>query len=184
MVIEIILKSLWFALPAYLANMTPVIVAKPKLFEFLNKPIDFDKTWRQKPILGKGKTWRGLVLGTLVAIAVAAGQSLLYRYETIQDISIINYNETSFILFGLLAGLGALIGDLIKSFFKRRIGIASGRPWPIADQLDFAIGFMLFTYYLIRPELIIVISVMIITLIAHPLTNIIGYLLKIKKVWW
>ena len=41
---------------------------------------------------------------------------------------------------GLLLGSGALIGDAVKSFFKRKEGIKPGNrfiPW---DQLDYSIG--------------------------------------------
>lgn len=180
----IILKTVYFALPAYIANMAPVLVAKPKLFNWLNYPIDMGKTWGNKPILGKGKTWRGLIIGTLAAMAVAGLQSLLYHYESFRQISVINFNETSFILFGFLAGMGALLGDILKSFIKRRINISSGRPWPIADQLDFIFGFILATWWLVRPSWEIIAALVVLTIILHPLTNIIGYALKIKKVWW
>jgi CDP-2,3-bis-(O-geranylgeranyl)-sn-glycerol synthase len=184
MILLFVIKAAYLCLPAYLANMAPVIIDKLGWFKPLARPIDFGRQFKNRPLLGKGKTWRGLLSGILVAIIVAAIQKLLFQYETVQSISLVNFDETSFLLYGFLAGSGALIGDMVKSFFKRRINIASGKSWPIADQLDFIAGFFIFTYWLIRPEWIIVITAFLITLILHPLTNIIGYLLKIKKVWW
>lgn len=184
MILALIIKTVYFCLPAYLANMTPVLVAKPKIFEFINIPVDLGKTWQGQPIFGKGKTWRGIIMGTIIAVCMSAIQSLLYRYEPIQQISVVNFYEVNFLWFGLLAGLGAMLGDLIKSFFKRRIGIGSGKSWPVADQLDFVIGFILFTYWLVHPTWIVIGAAAILTLVLHPLTNIIGYALKIKKVWW
>ena len=183
-IILFILSAFYFALPAYIANMAPVLIAKPGLGECLARPIDGGRTWRGKPILGKGKTWRGLFAGVLAAILIALIQMLLFKYDFFRSISVVNFDEVNFLIFGALAGLGALIGDSIKSFFKRRIGIKSGAPWPIADQLDFIIGFLLFTYCLVRPEIIILILVIAITPLLHLLTNMIGYKLKLKKVWW
>ena len=36
--------------------------------------------------------------------------------------------------------VGALSGDIVKSFFKRRLGFDRGAMLPIADQLDFVAG--------------------------------------------
>jgi len=180
----LLLKAIYFCLPAYIANMAPVLVSKPKLFEFMNIPVDLGKTWKGQPIFGKGKTWRGIIMGIIIAICVAAIQKILYEYGIFQSISVVNFYQTNFLIFGALAGAGALLGDLFKSFIKRRIGIGSGKSWPIADQLDFIAGFILFTYWLVYPEWEIILTAALITLILHPLTNIIGYLLKIKKVWW
>jgi len=184
MIISLILKVAYFCLAAYLANMSPVIIDKIGLFKFLKVPIDSGRELWGRPILGKGKTWRGILTGVIVAIAVAGVQKLLFQYPQIQAISIVDFNEVNFLLFGFLAGLGAMVGDLIKSFIKRRINIASGKSWPIADQLDFILGFILFTYWLVYPSLEIIAVACLLTLVLHPLTNIIGYLLKIKKVWW
>ena len=51
-----LLKCFYLMLPAYFANMAPVIV---KRIDFLAFPVDFSKTLGKKPILGKNKTFRG-----------------------------------------------------------------------------------------------------------------------------
>lgn len=43
-----------------------------------------------------------------------------------------------------MLSLGALIGDLTESFIKRRIGFPPGASLPVADQLDFVAGALLF----------------------------------------
>lgn len=48
-----------------------------------------------------------------------------------------NFPHHQWCWFGLTMGLAAMVGDAVKSFFKRRIGIAPGLPWIPADQLDF-----------------------------------------------
>jgi CDP-2,3-bis-(O-geranylgeranyl)-sn-glycerol synthase len=41
-------------------------------------------------------------------------------------------------------GLGAGLGDSVKSFFKRRMNIERGESWPVFHQLDFFVGACLF----------------------------------------
>ena len=77
MVFILILKAFYFMLPAYFANMAPVIVKK--LFNKTAVPVDFNKKINGKPMLGKNKTWRGLMFGILFAIVVAFFQFLLFK---------------------------------------------------------------------------------------------------------
>jgi len=183
-ILLLIISALYFALPAYVANMAPVIVAKAGFCECAARPIDNNRTWRGKPILGRGKTWRGLVAGVLAAIIIAGIQAGLYEFDWAKLIGVVNFNEVNFVLFGALAGFGAMLGDIVKSFIKRRIGIKSGDAWPIADQLDFVAGFLIFTYFLVKPPLDIIAVIIIATPLLHLLANIIAYKIGLKKVWW
>ena len=180
---DLIIKAFYLALPAYLANMAPVIFDKLKIFKFLNWPIDGGRKIGRQFIFGSSKPWRGILSGAILGVLIASLQAWLYNYEFFYNISLIDY-PSDFILFGLLAGLGALLGDLAKSFFKRRVGFHSGASWPVFDQLDFVAGFLLLTYFIVQPPLNIIVTVFLITLVLHPLTNIISYWLGFKKVWW
>ena len=53
------------------------------------------------------------------------------------------------ILIGFLLGFGALLGDALGSFLKRRLGIGRGKPAPILDQLDFIIVALILVLILI-----------------------------------
>ena len=181
--LSLLIQSFYLALPAYLANMAPVVFDRLNWLAFFARPIDAGRKWGSSYIFGSTKTWRGLVAAVMAGLLITGLQAGLYNLEFFQNISLFNY-QNNFWLFGLLAGLGAILGDLFKSFFKRRLKIASGQPWPFFDQLDFIAGFFLFTWLLVRPPWPIVLTVVIMTLILHPLVNIIGYLLRFKKVWW
>jgi CDP-2,3-bis-(O-geranylgeranyl)-sn-glycerol synthase len=178
-----IISAFYFVLPAYVANMCPVIFAKFGLLKFLNRPIDSSAKLGGRDLFGQNKTWRGLVAGIIGGIAVALLQAAVYFLPTFNYISLVNYND-EWLIFGALAGAGAIIGDLVKSFFKRRINIKPGDSWPVFDQLDFILGFFLFTFVIIWPGWLIFVTVCLVTLILHPLVNIIGYLIGWKKVWW
>lgn len=180
---EALIKAFYLILPAYFANMAPVIFARLGWLNFLARPIDGGIKVGRNFVFGHSKTWRGLLSAVILATIVTASQALLFNYGFFRRISLINYQHY-FILFGILAGAGAILGDLFKSFLKRRVGIASGNPWPVFDQLDFVLGFLLFTYWLVKPSWPIIIFLFVMTILLHPLTNITAYLLKIKKVWW
>ena len=182
--INLIIQSFYFALPAYLANMSPVIFDKLKILKSLKKPIDGGRRLGGQPIFGQNKTWRGIVSGIIFGVLVVYLQQYLFQFENFRNLSVIDYDQINPWLFGALAGLGAILGDLVKSFFKRRVGIKDGRAWPVFDQLDFIAGFLVFTFWLVQPSLAVLVTVFLITLVLHPLTNLISYFLGFKKVWW
>lgn len=109
--------------PAYVANMTPPL---SRFLPGWNEPIS--KRW-----LGAHKTVVGAMAGVLMALLVAFIQSLITW-----DGALVDYSRWP--LIGLALGVGAMGGDLMKSFFKRRRRIPPGARWVPADQLDFVVG--------------------------------------------
>ena len=124
-ILTLILSSLYYFLPAYLANMAPVIFKKVNP---LKTPVDFNKKFKGQPIFGNHKTWGGFIIATLIGLKTFYLQTLLYQFPFFQKYSLINYSEYSLLL-GLLLGFGAIFGDLIKSFFKRRYRHKPGESW-------------------------------------------------------
>lgn len=178
-----ILTAFYLLIPAYLANMAPVIFGKLGWLESLNRPVDGGRKFGHDYLFGAGKTWRGIVSAVIIGAAAAGIQAHLQNYDFFQNISLVDYKQ-NFIVFGALAGFGAIMGDLIKSFFKRRIGIKSGGAWPVLDQLDFVAGFFIFTSWLVHPPFAVIGWAFAITFFLHPFTNAVSYWLGIKKVWW
>lgn len=177
-----ILTSIYFALPAVLANSAPVCVKS--YLKFLAKPVDGGKIWRAKPILGSHKTWRGFVVGIIVGIIVVYIQRLLYQYSSFRNVSYVNYEEVSVLVLGFLAGFGALFGDSVKSFIKRRVGVKSGGkffPW---DQLDSLIGAGIFVSFIKPLTWQMWLFYVVFVLIIHPLISLTGYKLGFKDVPW
>ena len=87
------------------ANGTPIIVEK-FLGKFLAFPIDGGATLADgKPLFGSSKTLRGLALSILATTSVAPLIGLNWKI-------------------GALLALMAMIGDLMSSFVKRRMGLA------------------------------------------------------------
>ncbi len=174
-----LLKCFYLMLPAYFANMAPVMVKHIKLFVF---PIDFDKQLNNKPILGKNKTFRGLIFGVVFAVLVAYVQFLLYSMEFFKNISFLNYQ--SWLLFGFLMGLGALTGDLLKSFFKRRLGLKPGARFIPFDQTDFVVGALVFIMPLFDLTLKIFIVSLLLSFVLHIIVNHIAFYARIRNERW
>jgi CDP-2,3-bis-(O-geranylgeranyl)-sn-glycerol synthase len=172
-IINLIFASIVFFLPAYIANAMPVIANGLKLFPSLAKPIN-------KKIFGESKTYRGFFVGILGALIVGYIQFTfgLYNLSNWQN------NLMFTLLLSFYLGLGALIGDLIKSYFKRRIGKKSGEPWIIFDQIDYVIGGLLVGSLIVMPTPELIIILLIISPLFALGANMIAYKLKIKKVWW
>jgi CDP-2,3-bis-(O-geranylgeranyl)-sn-glycerol synthase len=86
--------------------------------------------------------------------------------------------------------LGAMLGDLTKSFFKRRLRMERGAPLPVFDQLDFVIGAWVLTYvffsgwFTLNFTLPIMVVVLILSPLLHLAVNFIGFKLGKKKEPW
>ena len=163
-------ELLWFFLSAGIANMTPVFAMR--LFG-PGKPIDQGKKYKGKRLLGKGKTWQGLISGTIV------GGLFFLVQRQIPVWSLLDYPW----YLGFVLGFGALLGDIIASFFKRRRGVPSGKPWIPFDQIDYIVGGLFFVSFVIpltgREALIILGSYFVL----HILANILGYFTGLRKSW-
>lgn len=178
--LTLILSSIYFFLPAYFANASPVVLKKINL---LKTPVDFNKKIKNKPIFGSHKTWGGLIIASAVGILTFLLQKFLYQYPIFQKYSLINYNEYT-VLLGFLLGFGAIFGDLVKSFFKRRISIKPGKSWIPFDQLDFVLSAFLLSLFVYIPPASTVLIIVIITPLIHILFNHLAFYLKLKKTKW
>ena len=178
-IIVFLLKCFYLMLPAYFANMAPVITRRISLFNF---PVDFGRQIGGKPILGRNKTFRGLFFGIIFALFVAFMQSLLYKTDFFKGISFIDYNN--WLLFGLLMGSGALIGDLAKSFFKRRLGLKPGATFVPFDQTDFVVGALLFIMPMLKVTLRVFLVTFALSFVLHIAVNHIAYYSKIRDEKW
>jgi CDP-2,3-bis-(O-geranylgeranyl)-sn-glycerol synthase len=174
--LETIIKTIWFFLPAAAANMAPVIF---KRLPILSTPLDFNYTFYGRPILGKNKTWRGLLVGIILSIIITYFQKAFY--SEIKFLTIIDYAQINVWLFGFLQGFGALFGDAFKSLIKRRLKKDPGTSWIPFDQIDWIIGANFFISIYIWLDAKYVFYSIIILTVLHPLINLIGYKLKLKN---
>lgn len=160
--IQTIGQAIWFILPAYVANATPVLTGG-------GPPIDGGKKFSDGyRILGGGKTIRGFILGLLAGSIVGVVQFTFWS------------SPESWMIAVLLA-FGALLGDLCGSFVKRRVGFSRGRSFPVLDQLEFVVGALLLASLIKVPGWEILAVLMILTPFIHLGTNFVGYKLGFKS---
>lgn len=177
----LVIQTLYFLLPAYFANMAPVF--NKALFRNQRfYTVDFGRNLGGGKIFGSHKTYNGIIAGVVLAVLVSYIQFSLVSIGFFEGISIINYER--WILIGVLFGFGAMIGDLVKSFFKRRVGVREGERWIPFDQLDFVVGGVGFVWVFYSIDVYIVISALILSFILHIAINHIGYFLKIRETRW
>lgn len=173
--IEHIIFALWFFLPAGVANVTPILVAKAPLLRDWNTPIDFGKSWRGARILGDHKTWRGLVCGVIAGTVVVILQPIIW------DASYFGSSILALLALGAALSLGALAGDALKSFFKRRMSVPSGKSWFPFDQLDYIAGGLLLSLPIVSLTFSQYVSVILTWFGMHLLFSYLGYLSHFKK---
>ena len=173
----IILQAFWFLLPAGISNMTPSLTKQTGILSF---PMDFNATHKGKRVLGDHKTVRGFIIAPITGLLVFWIQQQLYVYEWAQSISLFNYEEMT-LWFGVLLGAGAIIGDAIKSFFKRRREIAPGQSWIPFDQIDWTLGAIAFSLLVYDLQASVAITIILLGLALHPIFNFLGFILRIQK---
>lgn len=182
--LKLILSCLYFFLPAYFTNMTPPLMKRAGLFRFFDRPVDFNKKLFGEPILGSHKTWRGIIFGLIVGMLITFLQFWLYRFSQIRTISFLDYSKINILVFGFLISSGAVFGDLLFSFLKRRLRMKPGARFLPFDQTDYVIGAYLFLTPYFKIDILIWITLFILTFFLHIIFNRLGYYLKLHKAKW
>ena len=174
--------TLYFILPAYFSNGSGLVFGG-------GTPVDFGKSDKKgNRWIGDGVTWRGLIAGTIIGTLTGTvqgyfGPQLMQTFGQ-YIITPIATDLHSGIMIGFLLGFGALLGDALGSFIKRRMGIGRGKPAPLLDQLDFIIMALILVSLVVELNLLCVILAIILTLFIHLITNTIAYLFGLKDVWY
>lgn len=176
-----ILFSLWFFLPAGIANMAPVFVMQLPVLKKWNTPLDGGLTLGKKRLFGPHKTMRGLISGILLSILIVWLQRYVFGwYPQLFGWSEVDYRNINVLLLGFLLGFGALSGDVLKSLIKRQVGIASGDSFFPFDQVDYILGAIIATLFLVRLPFVLYLFTILLWIGLHLLVSYIGFLLKLK----
>lgn len=178
--LAVVVTAVWAMLPAYLPNNVAVVAGG-------GPPIDGGRTWRGRRLLGDGKTWRGTAAGVIAGAVAAALLNVLH-------VSISPLFGFGLPLFPPVAALtlpaGAMLGDVVASFAKRRTGRERGAAFPVVDQLDFVAGALVLTalgapaWFASVFSLPVLATVVVLTPLLHVGTNVIGYAVGLKAEPW
>ena len=157
--IDALVRGYMFMTPALIANASAVI------FKGIY-PIDFEKKFiDSEPIFGKNKTIGGFIGGGATGFLVG----VLINKDMVLSAAL---------------SFGALLGDLMGAFIKRRLKIKPGQPFPLLDQYDFVFGAIIFSYPISQLDTYAIIAFLFTVPLIHLFTNVIGYMLNLKKVPW
>ena len=172
-----IVGGVYLFLPAYVANMTPVGASSlARRLGIPNPPI-----WEAR--LGKNKTWIGTAAGFVAAIVIAGIQAELARVSIFEQLRPETVNEHPWFRLGLLMAIGALVvGDMGKSYMKRRFGIKPGAPWKPWDDLDYGMGTALVLSPLAWTQPLMLVVGVLIAYALNPVVNRISHRAGIKLV--
>ena len=180
MLLSVVAGALWAMLPAYVPNNAAVLAGG-------GRPIDGGRTLGDRRLLGDGKTWRGTAAGTLAGVALAVGLNAVAG-PVGDGIGVQLPTFPLVAAFGL--SVGAMAGDVVASFLKRRSGRQRGAAFPGLDQLDFVVGALVCGFLLAPtwfratftlPRLAVV---AVVTPALHVGTNVIAYRLGLKDEPW
>jgi CDP-2,3-bis-(O-geranylgeranyl)-sn-glycerol synthase len=179
--LEALVVAFWAMLPAYVPNNAAVLFGG-------GPPIDGGRTLGGKRLLGDGKTWRGTVVGVAAGALLAV---VLNRVRPLLDPAVPATLPEPFPAAAVVAlPAGAMLGDILASFVKRRLGRDRGAALPGLDQLDFVVVALALTalsapgWFADTFVLAVLVVVLVLTPILHVTTNAIAYVLSLKSEPW
>jgi len=188
--INIFFVVMWIMGPAYIANSVAVLTGG-------KFPIDQGKILSDgNRLLGDGKTWSGLIGGTLGGIAFGIILNSDKGYTTLENLTGEKFEQelwgnNPLLVFTLLS-FGALFGDMSASFYKRRQNLKRGDKFALLDMYDFIFMTLLLCFIFQNSWLMSWILdswsplfiILFLTPILHRGVNIIGYKIGIKNEPW
>ncbi len=184
--LKFIFSCFYFFLPAYFTNMIPSITASLNVFNSFGKPIDNNKQFKGKPLLGNHKTWRGLILGPIAGILILFIQKWLFNNcVSVREISLLNYQEIG-LCFGFLMVFGTVFGDLFFAFIKRRLDLKPGAKFMPFDQINYVLGagFFLNLFSEIKIDFKVWTMPLVLTFVLHIAATQIGFKMGLSKNKW
>ncbi len=185
--------SLWVLIPTYVANASATL---PKGW---GPRMDLGRKWKDgSPILGSSKSWSGFVAGSVIGLIVGLMQEMLVLVAppSLQIVPL--FSDSLLLSVPVLIALtfGAMTGDALGSFVKRRMGFQSGGRAPLLDQLPFVLLPMALVLVLSPPlfvaafwpgltlGLFTLAWIILLTLVLHAGFNWVGYFAGLKRVPW
>jgi CDP-2,3-bis-(O-geranylgeranyl)-sn-glycerol synthase len=176
--VDAALTDFYIYLPAFIANAAPVVAKHLPGLRTWSTPV-----WPS--VMGTHKTWRGLLTGIAAAAMIAMLQFGIEQWPSV--LGTVMLHKSSLLLSGLigcLLGFGALLGDMLKSIVKRRIGIPPGKALPYFDGVDYVLGAMFVLLPWHTPSWPGVVLLLVIAPLASLAANIGAYCIGWKKQWY
>jgi CDP-2,3-bis-(O-geranylgeranyl)-sn-glycerol synthase len=183
------LAVLWLMIPVYIAN------AFATLPKGRGPPMDFGRTWPGdgRRILGPSKSWSGFLFAAIATIpfGLFLAWLILVAPPAWQVVPVLAPTVLAALPLAAMLSFGAMIGDALGSFLKRRLDRPSGaRTW-LLDQLPFVLvpiglGLVFFRplFWSVYGSWVAVLWLLAFTLGLHAAFNWVGFKVGLKKVPW
>jgi CDP-2,3-bis-(O-geranylgeranyl)-sn-glycerol synthase len=183
------LAVLWLLLPAYIAN------AFATLPRGRGPPMDLGRIWRRdgRRILGPSKTWSGFLFAGFAAIPFCLLEAwlILLAPPFLRLVPVLVPTVLAALPLAAILTFGAMSGDALGSFVKRRLDRPSGTRTLLLDQMPFvlvpiAVGLAVYgpLFWGVFGNLYGIVWLLVFTLGLHTVFNWIGYKAGLKKVPW
>jgi CDP-diglyceride synthetase len=179
-------SAIWVFLPVLGGALAHAPVLALDLLKPLKRPLDGGARFRGRRLFGDNKTVRGAIV---ITVGVTVATLLLSRWEWWWSELPGDLTEHGALLYGLLLGLGVVLGELPNSFLKRQLDIAPGEQrlsaggvlLSIYDQADFVlvVWLLLLPLWVMAPwQAAFVFAVVT---VVHLVINVIGYAIGARK---
>src|SRR5207237_8777929 len=146
----LITPALLFIGPAYFANAGPLVLGG-------GAALDGGRTLADsQPIFGPHKTVRGVIAGIVAGTLVGLAESLV---------------DSRLAFAGFMISLGAVLGDLLGAFVKRRLKVETGRAITDMDKLSLILGGVVIGYPFFHVGLISILLHVVVPPPMHLATN-------------
>jgi hypothetical protein len=156
------------------------------LLKPLKRPLDGGARLRGRRLFGDNKTLRGAIV---ITVGVTVTTLLLSGWERWWSELPDDLTEHGALLYGVLLGLGVVLGELPNSFLKRQLDIAPGEQrlspggvlLSIYDQADFVlvVWLLLLPLWAMAPWQAA--FVFLVVTAVHLVINVIGYAIGARK---
>jgi CDP-diglyceride synthetase len=185
-------QALFFVAPFVLAGVVHIVVIKFDLLKSLARiPLDASATINGQPVFGKNKTLRGVATMIISATLFIVLEGIAARHSSsVARLSVVDFNLIRPLPWGVLLGVGCVLGELPNSFLKRRLNIAPGGEaesgflklffW-IMDQIDSLLGVLVVASFQWTPSLSMLIVLLAIAMLIHPLGAFVMVRLGLKR---
>jgi len=183
------LAVLWLMIPVYISNSFATL---PK---GRGPPMDFGRNWPGdgRRILGPSKTWSGFLFAGFATLpfGLLLAWLILIAPPVWQVVPVLAPSVWAALPLAAILSFGAVTGDALGSFLKRRLNRPSGSRTILIDQLPFvlvpiAIGLVVYPtlFWSVFGSWVAVLWLLFFTLVLHAAFNWIGYKAGLKKVPW
>jgi hypothetical protein len=145
---KLILELLLVASPVIFAAIFHMVVVRYDWASATTYPLDHKMTFRSRRIFGDNKTYRGVIVMIIASIALTYLYAFFVaNFSGVEVLNLLDFEQYSPLFYGVMYGLGYVIGELPNSFAKRQLGITEGKSTSfiqrLIDQLDSVVVILL-----------------------------------------